>query len=257
MSLDLNQLLDLPNNFNKIKLMSITGDDLNNGSFLIHSLISSKVRCCRNRTGTDPFLILILLNHSYSHYSSVAAKSFGLNLKALRDSGQLVVIDIISNLREYLDSVSRFDFNKFLATIHDNLSPINRSKTDEGSGQNPLIIIDDISVLLSLQLNISVLYKLVSRIRSLAFNQGMTLIIQSHMDPDSEDEKMNNLAQSISSCSDVWIDCQKLVTGFSQTIDGSLDIKDHANILGNKLMSRYHFKTMERNTKIFVPGSSR
>lgn len=267
MSLDLNQVLDLPGNFNKIKLLSITGDDLNNCSFLLHSLISSKVRSCRNQRDESPFLVLILLNHSYTHYSSVAAKSFGLNLKALKDSGKLIVLDIISNLKEYLNE-ERFDFHKLSFDIQECLSRMKRMERkqcedstsvnvelESGWNGNTLVIIDDVSTLLSLQVSISSIYKLVSRIRSLSLKHEMMIVIQAHFDPECEDEEMNTLANCIASVSDVWIESSKLETGFSQSIDGYISLHDYKNRTIGKEVRKYHFKTMERNTRIFLPGS--
>lgn len=260
MSLDLNQLLDLPHNFSRIKLLTITGDDLNNCSFLLHTLISSKVRSCRNNNvnSGQPFLVLILFNQSYTHYSSVAAKSFGINLKALKDSGQLIVMDVIGNLNQYMDAdEERFDFNKLCSQIFATLSKIPQVNSGDENDVNSLVVIDDISTLLSLQLSVATVYKFTSRLRSFSFNRNMSLIVQSSIDCDQEDEEMNLLADSISCVSDITIESRKLETGFSQTIDGTLSVLDHKNVLAKGDMSKkkYHFKTMERNTKIFVPGS--
>ena len=307
MSLDLNQVLDLPANWKKIKMLSISGDDLNNCSFLLHSLISSKVRSCRNQADESPFLVLILLSHSYTHYSSVAARSFGLNLKALKDSGRLVVLDVISNLQEYLNE-ERFDFDKLCFDIQECLSTVKESERNQSedstsanprlesgqkprsesgqnprsesgqnprsesgqnprseSGQNPrsesgqesstLVIIDDVSTLLSLQVSVSSIHKLVSRIRSFSLNHRMMIVIQTHIDDECEDEEMNTLAGCIASASDVWIESSKLETGFSQSIDGYIRLHDYKNRIIGKEVRKYHFKTMERNTKIFLPGS--
>lgn len=286
MSLDLNSLLDLPASVDQRQLILITSDDLNNSSFAFHSLIQSKVRSLQRIQMQNPTngqqaasLILICLNQSYTHYASIAAKSFGLNLKSLRDAGTLLVADVMKDFPDFSDpSAHLFDMDKFEARVTELTS-------STGKSQSPCtwIMIDDVRVLLSQGIPLRRVHLFLHRIRALAADHNAKLVIQSNIEPESErssllshtipairddedegddgeglDPELDHLLSYLISCADVWIDFQKLVTGFSDKIDGSLFLYDYGTSSssgGHNLPVRYHFKTMDRSTRIYTPGT--
>lgn len=255
MSTDLLNLLDLPSNFDVLKLVTISSDDLNNSSFALHSIIQSRVRSRSGRGGdsSGPFLVLILINQSYFHYATVAAKAFGLNLKALKDKGDLLVIDLLTDFDKY-QVESKFDFPSFSREVF-NLIETRLQETSASS--SPCVIIDDISSFLSLGVNTAEIYKFVSTLRSFSFKYNFSLVVQTNYVPeeDDEDEDLKIIAQSSITCSDVWIHFSKLETGFSQQVDGNLVLHDLRRKLGGDFLRKFHFKTLDRNTKLFVPGN--
>jgi hypothetical protein len=259
--MDLSLILDLPNLFSGKKLLIITSDDLNNSSFLIHSLIQQKARGLRTDQSSGP-LFLILFNQSYSHYSSVAAKSFGINLKALKDDGRLIVIDVLKDLDQYSKSEDQgfFDIEKLSFQITELFS-------DEKANGTPTIIVDDISVLSCLGATSSDIYSFFLRLRNLSLTlRPASLFVQSSLyvssagDLNYETKEEYNWEQvlhaMIGSC-DVYVQIKKLETGFSDKIDGSLFVHDfqQQSSFSNDISIKYHFKSAERSTRIFPPGS--
>lgn len=261
--MDLSLLLDLPNLFSTQNLVVITSDDLNNSSFLIHSLIQQKARLLRTQTSSGP-LVLILLNQSYSHYSSVAAKSFGLNLKALKDTGRLKVIDVVKDIAKYMkkEDEGSFDIEK-VSTEVDSLLQDGNAIQPTGTAT---IMIDDISVLSSLGLQTTKIYSFLLWLRNLSLTRcPAVLIVQSTLDGRSEEEdhleeedtKWIQALHAMIASSQVYVNLQKLETGFSDKIDGSLFLHDYQrqSTFCKDLSIKYHFKSAERSTKIFAPGS--
>lgn len=288
MSLDLNSLLDLPASQDQRPLTIITSDDLNNSAFAFHTLIQSKVKslrsAARQQQSVPVSLILVCLNQSYSHYASVAAKSFGLNLKSLREQGTLQVIDIVKDVQDYSPAANAcaLDVEKL---EHDLSSLISAATTPTTTTSPPapscptsLILIDDVRVLLALGIPVARVHLFLERVRSLCCRCHARLVIQSHMDPadgrnsrldhgqdgdgdDDDDEDgaeedpgLRRLLACLIACADVWIDFQKLRTGFSDKVDGSLFLYDYTRNSSHGLPVRYHYKTMERSTRICTPG---
>lgn len=322
MSLDLNSVLDLPASLDRTNFTLITSDDLNNSSFLFHSLIQSKVKSIRSLTQQSnqcnnssvclkPQLIVVCLNQSFSHYSSVAAKSFGLNLKSLREGSDplLQVLDMVKDFPDYTNndpdaplqtidscfSTDKFEsclLNLISCTSRQRVGTNNSSTTSQesvlplqkqSSITKPLVMIDDVRVLSSLGIASERIYLLLQRIRSICCLNECSLIVQSHIDPSHEindqqeeesrfmdherdeesDPSYRRLLSSLVSTADLWIDCCKLKTGYSDKIDGFLYLYDYQRDTSNDreandskgIPVKYLFKTMERNTRIYAPGS--
>ena len=322
MSLDVNSIFDLPASLDSRKFTLITSDDLNNSSFLFHSLIQSKVKSIRSQSNerssssvcSKPQLIVVCLNQSFTHYSSVAAKSFGLNLKSLREGPDplLQVLDMVKDFSDYTNddpdaplqaidsclSPDKFEsclLNLISCTSRQKIETNNssiRQTTDQesvlsvqrqSSITKPLVMIDDVRVLSSLGVASERIYLLLQRIRSICCLNECSLIVQSHIDPGHEindhqeeesrfmdherdeetDPSFRRLLSSLVSSADLWIDCCKLKTGYSDKIDGSLYLYDYQRDTSNdreandwkKIPVKYLFKSMERNTRIYAPGS--
>ena len=306
MSLDLDSLLDLPDSLNRRRLTLVTSDDLNNSSFAFHSFIQSKVKSLRSAarlqlqqqpqqqqqqsSESAASLILVCLNQSYSHYASVAAKSFGLNLKSLREQGTLKVIDIVKDVQDYgeASNAGSLDVEKLEHTLSSLISSAETTTAAASAASSSpstcLIMIDDVRVLCALGIPVPRVHLFIDRIRSLASRHNGRLVIQSNMDPADErcsrlnheqdrkaehgdddeeeddewgedDPQLRRLLAYLISCADVWIDFQKLRTGFSDKIDGSLFLYDFKSNSSRSLPVRYHFKTLERSTRIYTPGS--
>lgn len=253
---DINQLLKLPSNFKKIKLMTITSDDLNNSSFAFMSILAAKLKsirmlsCQGGSSDVSNRIVLITTNESYSHYSSVAAKSFGLNLKTFRDDKRLIVLDLLTDLHMYLTTSGKLHLDKMIQIL------------DDEHQNGGLLMIDDISIFLSLGVSSADIFQMINYYKMISHQLEYSIVIQSYSDAQNDscepqDEDLRTTVNSIISSSDVWIQLSKLSTGFSTNVDGVLKIRDFNSILDIRTSDdlMYHFKTMDRNTKILVPGT--
>lgn len=256
--MDLSQILELPTTLSTRPLTVVTSDDLNTSSFCLHNIILHKVRSIRSQQ-TKSGLTLVLLNQSYQHYSSVAAKSFGLNLKSLKDSGRLAVLDVLKDFSKYTKADGSFDLDLLEREIIESLCKFD-------SEEPSLLIIDDLSVLWScLSLSPAAVLRFVTKLRSISVVTTPCIIIQSFIDRSDEDNEEgdeslgeNGVLDCVIASSDAWIRFERLTTGFSDKVDGQLLLYDYSltDPLAASLPITYHYKTIERNTKIFLPGNA-
>jgi len=130
---------------------------------------------------------------------------------------------------------------------------------EELNGQEDgLVLVDDLSVLLSLGVNSREIYALIQDIRVICLERHHTLAIASHFphietDDEAEDEELNRLVASIGHECDIWLDIDKTRTGFSAQIDGTLKIHTPADNLTNPC-KEFQFKYADRNVKIISSG---
>ena len=251
MSTDLFTILDLPNKYSSYRLLSVTSDDLNNASFVFHSLIQSRLRASAPLKDIhNPLVVLILTNQAYSHYSTVAAKSFGLNLKSHKDEGRLKCFDLLTDYEKYFeDNVFNFKLlvDEVVRFIVDNIV----SQTD----LTPCVMFDDLSTFLALGVSVADLHKFTLVLRSLSYSKQFCLIIQSTYEEDSEDDELRHMVTLLSARSDIWLHLEKLKTGYSQQIDGTLTIRNIKKLNGDSVNRKFHYKTFDRNTKLYHPGA--
>lgn len=275
MSLDITQLVDV----SKSGLTLITSDNINNSSFVLPALLLAKIKEIRSSpvVNNTPAIVLISLDQSYTHFASVLARSFGLNLKTYRDNGKLISIDLLKELPLYSPD-GKFSFDVFEKAIITAVSSLSSSVSS-------LIIFDDISLLhTTFGVPSSRVYYLILRIWSMMSSLKCHLVIQSHLfllnnevtspnslesfakqsEWDTRDEECLwsnecTLIFSLSSLACNWFNFYKLPTGYSTQYNGCFVCisKKVDEICQNVLQvesKRYLFKNQERNTKIFAPG---
>lgn len=278
MSLELTQLLDVSTS----GLTLITTDNANNSSFVLPAILLAKVKEMRSLPAGSggPAIVLITLDQSYTHFASVLARCFGLNLKTYKDNGQLVTLDLLKDLSHYLQD-GKIVFDALEEDILKAVSSLGRSNRSFSS----LIIIDDISLLhTTLGVPHTRVYHLILRIWSSISGLKCHLVIQSHLFHLGEElgsfdsfEKIAKhretstreesqlwskecaLIYSLSSLACNWLNFYKLPTGYSINYNGCFTClsKKVDTICQNVIQvdsKRYLFKNQERNTKIFAPG---
>ena len=313
MSLDLHSVLDLPSSLDRRRLLVLTSDELNNSSFLLHTLIQCRAKSLRSAcmrapaaaataspgdpgpaSGSShspalvaPSLVMLCLNQSFAHYSAVAAKSFGLNLKVLREAGLIRVVDVLRDWDSFVaDDGWTLDMFKMESAF---LQVMRDAAAAPSSSSRCLVMVDDVRVLLSQGVCEARVLQWLLLVRSLASRANACLVLQSHWDPEEErsvrlshedsvwrgsgepddgdedpddgetDAGLRKLLAALISAADVWIDAQGLRTGFSATIDGSLVVREYDHeqqARAGVKRSRYHFKTMDRNTRLMAVGTA-
>ncbi|XP_053214441.1 uncharacterized protein LOC128397718 [Panonychus citri] len=231
----------------------LTSDDLTNSSCLFNSLLYQTVKLLKTQPTIDEEkptkLFLILFNQTFNEISRYQMKSFGLNLKPLKDSEKLLVMDLLTDFEQIKTNGSvSFDsvMSNTLHTIREKLS----SDSDQSKA---IILVDDASCLLSLGLPINQVHQYYRRLRNLVHYYKFVLIIQSYYDYEEDDAENNRLCRSLIDTSNTWIICKHLDSGFSSKVDGNLIINNYHE--WPTKINHFHFKRMPRNIRILPIGA--
>lgn len=249
---------------NDSKCILISSDDLNNSNFVINQYVQalSKVSISSlrlndaeqptsSRQSSTSQMFGILLNQSYASYSAIAMKC-GNNLKNLKERNRFRCLDVMGDLERFLvpdagrNSTKRFDFGRFKTAVIQELTDY--FKPDED--RTKLLIIDDITSLLSLNVPLSDLVNFVRFLRHFCSLSNVTLLIQTFVDP-SRLEPLVKLDAYLNGVADLVLAVSKLETGYSNKVDGNLEIK---NYIANTQQT-YLFKSSERSTRLYAPGT--
>lgn len=173
-------------------------------------------------------VLLVSLSQNFTHYSCVAAKC-GINIKTLREKDCIRLFDVLSE-------ETNFDFDIFEKNLKDEIASFNAS----------LILIDDISLFLSLNVDFKRIYQFVYKLNNLiATKESVILAIGSSFPSLDEDEETRNLVASCIYLSDIWCQLLPPQTGFSTQISGI--IKIHYNLETTK---EFHYKLGDRNVSL-------
>lgn len=245
------------------KCILISSDDLNNSNFIINQYVQalSKVSISSLRLSDAETqasrrtsqMFGIFLNQSYASYSFIQMKC-GANLKNLKERNGFRCLDVLGDLERFLEPSTggraeakrRFDFGRFKTAVVQELTDY--FKTDEDTMK--LLIIDDLTSLLSLNVRLGDLVYFVRFLRHFCSLRNITLLIQSFVDP-ARLEQLVKLNAYLNGISDLVLSVSKLETGYSNKVDGNLEIK---NFIANTQQS-YLFKSSERSTRLYAPGT--
>lgn len=244
------------------KCILISSDDLNNSNFIINQYVQtlSKVSISSLRLGTEATqqasrkanqMFGIFLDQSYTNYSFIQMKC-GNNLKNLKERNGFRCMDVLGDLEQFLEQPPtgggqvRFDFAKFKSVAMRELNDY--FKPDEQTTK--LLIIDDITSLLSLNVPLNDLVKFLRFLRHFCSLRNITLLVQTFIDL-ARLEPLVKLNAYLNSVADLVLVVSKLETGYSNKVDGNLEIKNYTT----KTQQAYLFKSSERSTRLYAPGT--
>ncbi|XP_060680435.1 elongator complex protein 6 isoform X1 [Hemiscyllium ocellatum] len=239
-------------------------DKQTDGSFLVHHFLSFYLK------GNCKVCFLGLVQ-SFNHYSLVAQK-LGIQLSTAREKGQLVFLE---GLRSSLDSVlteqqdsrsptlSPFEFLSSPDTSLNCLYEFVRvslSETNESTWKFPVLIIDDLSVLLSLGVSAVNILNFMHYCRATICSKFMgNIVMLVHNTEDLEDEENNFVVKSLSHQCHLILQVEGLTTGYCKDIHGQLTmtyrspspVKTERNI--TKI---FQYKIQDKNVNFFARGTS-
>ena len=152
--------------------------------------------------------VLVLLSQNWNHYSAVATKC-GLNLKNCQSDGLTSAVDVF----EYNSPLNGFDYSLDWAMLVQDIRAKVATLPDRS-----VLLIDDLSVLLSLNIDSSSIYTFVRQLRKELAKKQSTLFVASYYLQD--DEQLYNLITSLIYECDTWLDCDKPNSGYSLQING-------------------------------------
>ncbi|XP_078073154.1 elongator complex protein 6 [Mustelus asterias] len=239
-------------------------DKQTDGSFLVHHFLSFYLRGgCK--------VCFLGLVQSFNHYNLVAQK-LGVHLSAAREKGQLVFLE---GLRSSLDVIlddgqgstpqtpSPFQFlsspNASLQCLYDFVRT-SLLETSETTWKFPVLIIDDLSVLLSLGVSpvniMNFMHYCRATICSKFLGNIVTLV---HNTEDLEDEENNIVVKSLSHQCHLILQAEGLPTGYCKDIHGQLKMtcRSPSPVKSEKNVTQvFQYKIQDKNVTFFARGTS-
>ncbi|XP_056374734.1 elongator complex protein 6 isoform X2 [Hyla sarda] len=223
-------------------------------SFLLHHFLSYYLKAgCQ--------VCFVALAQSFSHYNVVAQK-LGVNLSGARDQGQLRFLEGLRSYTRLLftDTAEAQNPLRFLRTGSD-LRPlydfITAALTPSAGDQwkCPVLIIDDVSVLLSLGTTALQVLDFIHYCRASVCSrrQGVAVCLLQGGDV-SEDADLELLYNSLCHQSGLVLRAEGLVTGFCKDVHGQLTITRRTQDGARPVL--YQYKIQDKTVSFFARGLS-
>ncbi|NXG26408.1 ELP6 protein, partial [Grallaria varia] len=236
-------------------------DTRTDGSFLVHHFLSFYLRAgCK--------VCFVALLQSFSHYNIVAQK-LGVNLTAAKERGQLVFLEGLKSCLDLLFgeeqpgqpsplqflSESTCDLRALFDFVRVSLTP-----TDSDPWKGPVLLVDDLSVLLSLGATPVAVLDFIHYCRASVCSQLKgNIVVLVHSSEDSEDEENELVVNSLCHHSDLILWAEGLATGFCKDVHGQVKIIKRVSLqqVGEQdLVQVYQYKIQDRNVTFFARGLS-
>ena len=179
----------------------------------------------------------------------------GQNLRKLKDSGRIVLIDGLASFDSQEDD-STFLENLANAIKHNLVQDSSSAKAGH------LVIIDKLSLLISLGFPLG---RIIKFTRDLQFqlqasSASMVTLVRSSTKKQKnnyeQDEMADRLSAYLSHTSHLNIIVTPLNTGKSADVSGNLSYTWADQIVSKKEVHRYHFRVDDKDIKVFAPGTS-
>ncbi|NXL36795.1 ELP6 protein, partial [Glaucidium brasilianum] len=238
-------------------------DTRTDGSFLVHHFLSFYLRAgCK--------VCFVALLQSFSHYNIIAQK-LGVSLTAAKERGQLIFLEGLkycldlmfgeeeqsgqSNPLQFLRLVGASDLRALFDFIRTSLTP---SGSDSWKG--PVLLVDDLSVLLSLGATPVPVLDFIHYCRVVVCSQLKgNIVVLVHSNEDSEDEENELVVNSLCHHSDLILWVEGLATGFCKDIHGQIKIIRRVSLeltAEKDLIQIYQYKIQDKNVTFFARGLS-
>ncbi|NWX61624.1 ELP6 protein, partial [Promerops cafer] len=235
-------------------------DTRTDGSFLVHHFLSFYLRAgCK--------VCFVALLQSFSHYNIVAQK-LGVSLAAAKERGQLVFLEGLKSCLDLLfgeqeqpgqpsplQFLSTSDLRALFDFVRVSLTP-----ADRGSWKGPVLLVDDLSVLLSLGAAPVAVLDFIHYCRvSVCCQLEGNVVVLVHSNEDSEDEENELVVSSLCHHSDLILWAEGLPTGFCKDVHGQIKIIKRLSLrqaAEQDLVQVYQYKIQDRNVTFFARGLS-
>ncbi|KAM5292699.1 elongator complex protein 6 isoform 2-T2 [Ctenodactylus gundi] len=259
---ELNNLLNVtPDTVERGKL-TLLCDARTDGSFLVHHFLSFYLKAnCK--------VCFVALIQSFSHYSIVGQK-LGVSLSTARERGQLVFleglkssVDVFFQAREqphplqFLRESCAGDLRLLYEHVREALQP---SDSGDATWRCPVLLVDDLSVLLSLGVGAVAVLDFVHYCRAAVCGElkgNMVALV--HDSGDAEDEENDILLNGLSHQSHLILRAEGLATGFCKDVHGQLRILWRRPSQPTAQRDRsltYQYKIQDKNVSFFAKGMS-
>ncbi|GLH11355.1 Elongator complex protein 6 [Gryllus bimaculatus] len=187
-----------------------------------------------------------------------------LNLCELKEqNAQVETVELISELREHMyceDECPHDLWDEHNKISVQQLFSIIRDKVRKLLVTHPTVcvIIDDASHFLDMGVSLRDVLSLLQYCRTLLTTfSGVSLVVLTHV--ITEDDS-NLLANNVAHVADTIVNISVLKTGHSSDVTGVMEVKDKQNNDASSeqwnVSSLFHFKVMDRQVKLYAPGTS-
>ncbi|XP_074429939.1 elongator complex protein 6 isoform X1 [Larus michahellis] len=263
MFVELNELLGASPQRPETGKFTLLRDTRTDGSFLVHHFLSFYLRAgCK--------VCFVALLQSFSHYNIVAQK-LGVSLTAAKERGQLVFLEGLKSCLDLLFGEEEEQSGQpsplqFMSESASNLKALfdfvrtSLTPTGSDSWKGPVLLVDDLSVLLSLGATPVAVLDFIHYCRVAVCSQLKgNIVVLVHSNEDSEDEENELVVNSLCHHSDLILWVEGLATGFCKDVHGQIKIirrvsleltaeQDHVQI--------YQYKIQDKNVTFFARGLS-
>ncbi|XP_043921955.1 elongator complex protein 6 isoform X2 [Protopterus annectens] len=236
-------------------------DSNTDGSFLVHHHLSASLKANRK-------VCFLGFAQSFSHYSSVAQK-MGVSLAAAKEQGQLVFLEGLKSSLELLSAEDTaaekshpLQFLSFPSADMKSLYDYVQSSLLQVVGsewKEPVLIIDDLSILLSLGLSTGHILDFIHYCRaSICLRLKGDMVALVHSD-DQQDEENELLVKWLHHQSSLVIQAEGLSTGYCKDIHGQVKItwrEPPQTAFGSDVTELYQYKLLDKNVSFFARGTS-
>ncbi|KAM9387073.1 elongator complex protein 6 [Phaethornis superciliosus] len=265
MFVELNELLDASPQRPETGKFTLLRDSRTDGSFLVHHFLSFYLRAgCK--------VCFVALLQSFSHYSIVAQK-LGVSLTAAKEQGQLVFLeglksclDLLFGEKEEEEQSGQPHPLQFVSESTPDLKAlfdfILTSLTPAGgdSWQGPVLLVDELSVLLSLGATPVAVMDFIHYCRAtICCQMKGNIVVLVHSNLESADEEKELVVTSLCHHSDLILWVEGLLTGFCKDVHGQIKIirRVSLELTGEEDQVKiYQYKIQDKNVTFFAPGLS-
>ncbi|CAI9532819.1 unnamed protein product [Staurois parvus] len=239
---------------------TLISDWRTDGSFLIHHFLSYYLKSRRK-------VCFVALAQSFSHYNLIAQK-LGVNLAGARDEGQLVFLEGLKSYSSLLfpetpeaDSHNPLRFLRTGAELRPLYDFIYGALVPPAGGEwkSPALIVDDLSLLISLGVTPLQILDFVHYCRAGVCHelQGDVVCL---VHRDEEDEDGEVLWRTLCHQSGLILQAEGLTTGFCKDVHGQTpSLVPQLTITHRQRQDRptiYQYKIQDKNVNLFAPGLS-
>ncbi|KAL4617165.1 elongator complex protein 6 [Arapaima gigas] len=239
----------------------VLSDHNGDASFLIHHFLSLYLRAgCK--------VCFLGLVQSFSHYSAVAQR-LGISLPQARERGQLVFLE---GLRESLGELLLEDVAPgerpldFLrhpqADLRGLLAFVQRSVSGGPEWGPPVLLVDDVSVLLSLGVTVGALqdFSHYCRVTLCCELKGNVVMLVRVEEEDGEEEGSELLLKDLTHQCSLALHVQGLPTGYCKDIHGQVEVCQRVvSDPGDGLLPQkklFQYKIHDKGVTFFARGTS-
>lgn len=263
---ELNSILSSsPDSFREGEFILLS-DRRADASFLIHHYLTFYLRArCR--------VCFLGLVQSFSHYS-VVSQRLGVNLTQAKEKGQLVFLEALKACPAVLlgaecsDKTGTFDYLRSPCPELRGLfgfvwSALSRGAGDAAAAESwgpPVLIVDDLSVLLSLGVSAGAILDFTHYCQATICSQlqgsVVALVRCEDEEYDEEEESSNYLLKALRHQCSLSLQVEGLSTGYCRDIHGQVEIRWRERGKENQ-RKIFQYKVHDKGASFFAPGTSR
>lgn len=225
---------------NKDKIISVRENSGADSNFILTHLMKQffyeKNKIC-----------LVSLHNSVEHYQNVG-KKLGYDLGEALKKDELSIIDPLNDIVDCIGLDENFlqeDKDNIVKSLYLNIEKTLNDLLANGT-QQVYLIIDDLSHLGDIAIEVSQIINFVNYCISLTDDDRIAIVLNNHVATNVDEIISNNVHY----VADVHIEISALKTGRSQDVTGLISVERSSQ------KNQYQYKAFDRGIKTFHPGES-